>query len=99
VNVSLVLALVMTRHVSIERPSLQSGIHWPAGAFGTEAMPMTSGVLLPHTSAYNERDVILLLRRAIVNRGAKKSVHASKGNLHRGITRNRWITAQTKQAT
>ena len=42
-------------------PVIGEEVHWPPGAFGTEAMPMTSGVLLPHTSGYDERDVMLLL--------------------------------------
>ena len=54
-------------------PVIGEEVHWPPGAFGTEAMPMTSGVLLPHTSGYNERDVILLLSAELFQIAARKN--------------------------
>src|SRR5215831_11440800 len=60
-------------------------------------MPMTSGVLLPHTSGYDERDVMLLLSAEFQIAARQKSAYATKRNLQGASQGNRWITFQTNQ--
>jgi len=46
----------------------------------------------------SKRDVILLLSAELFQIAARKNRCATKRNLHRGITKKRWITFQTNQA-